>query len=193
MLNDYSAGVLAHNILFLYLCIRMPTEMEGKKKWVAAMWSIWYCHELLPEHEHVLRDALNNLLKWSSDVDSWSNEPDNPLKSIVKFASLHSLHEIHEAWKMWFHRTVNVESIEEMRSARTSEITSWVRADLDTVTTVMVSVVLGHLQHDISQRRLKKSGEEFISYLQCGHCFAESVLNLPVSLSVTSVNLTLYE
>ena len=193
VLNDYSAGVLARNILFLYLCIRMPTEMEGKKKWVAAMWSIWYCHELLPEHEHVLRDALNNLLKWSSDVDSWSNEPDNPLRNIVKFASLRSLREIHKAWKMWFHRTVNVKSVEEMRSARISEIRLMVRTDWNTVATIMVNMVFGHLQHDISQRRFEKSGEEFISYLQCGHCFAESVLNLPVSLSVTSVNLTLYE
>ena len=193
VLNDYSAGVLARNILFLYLCIRMPTEMEGKKKWVAAMWSIWYCHELLPEHEHVLSDALNNLLKWSSDVGSWSNEPDNPLRSIVKFASLHSLCEIHEAWKMWFHRTVNVKSVEEMRSARISEITSWVRTDLNNIATVMVTVVFGHIQHDISQRTLQKSEEEFISYLHCGHCFAESVLNLPVSSSVTSVNLTHYE
>ena len=193
VLNDYSAGVLARNILFLYLCIRMPTEMEGKKKWVAAMWSIWYCHELLPEHERVLRDALNNLLKWSSDAISWSNESENPLRKIVKFASLHSLHEIHEVWKMWFHKTVNVKSVEEMQSARISEIASMVRADLDTVVAIMLKVSIGQLEHDISQRRLTKSKEEFASYLHCGHCFAESVLNLPVSLSVTSVNLTLYE
>ena len=193
VLNDYSAGVLARNILFLYLCIRMPTEMEGKKKWVAAMWSIWYCHELLPEHEHVLRDALNNLLKWSSSVDSWSSESNNPLRSIVKFASLHSLHEIHEAWKMWFHRTVNVKSVEEMRSARISEIHQWVRTDLDTIAAINMNIFFGQLQQDISQRRLKKSKEEFTFYLHCGHCFAESVLNLPVSSSVTTVNLTLYE
>ena len=193
VLNDYSAGVLARNILFLYLCIRMPTEMEGKKKWVAAMWSIWYCHELLPEHERVLRDALNNLLKWSSSVDSWSSESDNPLRSIVKFASLHSLHEIHEAWKMWFHRTVNVKSVEEMQSARNSEIRSMARTDLDTVAAINMNIFFGQLQQDIPQRRLKKSEEEFTSYLHCGHCFAESVLNLPVSSSVTTVNLTLYE
>ena len=193
VLNDYSAGVLARNIVFLYLCIRMPTEMEGKKKWVAAMWSIWYCHEMLPEHERVLRDALNNLLKWSSNVDSWSSESDNPLRSIVKFASLHSLHEIHETWKMWFHRTVNVKSVEEMRSARISEITSMLPTDLDTVAATMLNVSFGQLQQDISQKRLKKSEEEFTSYLHCGHCFAESVLNLPVSSSVTTVNLTLYE
>ena len=114
VLNDCSAAVLARNILLLYLCIQMPTEMEDKKKWVAAMWSIWYCHELLPDHEHVLRDSLNNLLKWSENVNSWSNESNNPLRNIVKFASLQSLHEIREAWKMWFHSTVNVKPVEEM-------------------------------------------------------------------------------
>ena len=50
MLNDTSAGALARNIIFLYLCTKIPSDKHDVIKWVA---SFWFCHELLPQHKQV--------------------------------------------------------------------------------------------------------------------------------------------
>ena len=70
MLNDTSAAVLARNIMFLYLCTKMPSDKDDVMKWVASFWSIWFCHELLPQHKQVLMDALSQLLEWSKSIQS---------------------------------------------------------------------------------------------------------------------------
>ena len=64
VLNDISAAVLARNVLFLHLALKIPpwAEQEAAKQWIASMWAIWYCHELLPAHEQMLRNALDTEL-----------------------------------------------------------------------------------------------------------------------------------
>ena len=69
VLNDVSACVLARNVLFLYLCLKMPKH-DSKKlekewlEWIASVWAIWYNHELAPRHSHVFTSALEQLLEW---------------------------------------------------------------------------------------------------------------------------------
>ena len=85
-LNDSSAAVMARNVLFLYLCTQMPDDPEAVKKWIASFWSIWFCHELLPDHHKVLMDALSLLVTCSGDENFWfpfRNE--NPLGWLVEF------------------------------------------------------------------------------------------------------------
>ena len=88
MLNDTSAAVLARNIMFLYLCTKMPSDKDDVMKWVALFWSIWFCHELLPQHKQVLMDALSQLLEWSKSIQSWSKGNDNPLQNLIQFKAL---------------------------------------------------------------------------------------------------------
>ena len=40
VLNDISAAVLARNIIFLYLCTKMPSDKDNVMKWLASFWSI---------------------------------------------------------------------------------------------------------------------------------------------------------
>ena len=187
VLNDCSAAVLARNILFLYLCFQMPTRKDDFKKWVAALWSIWYCHELLPEHSRILRDALTNLTMCSGSTDSWSKDSDNPLRNIVNFASPNTLYEIHKIWKMWIQKTIDVE---EMRAARKQEIRTQLDVDFNTKAGIDVMTCYSLLEQPKEKGKLK---EEFVDYYHSGNAFAERVLNLAFSLSETAVNPTFFE
>lgn len=71
VMNDNNAAVHARNILFLYLCLRMPEDDRHIKKWLCGIWAIWFCHELYPEHIEVLDDSLRVLCRYS---DAWSSE-----------------------------------------------------------------------------------------------------------------------
>ena len=97
VLNDISAAILARNILFLYLCTKKPNDKNDVIKWVASFWSIWFCHELLPQHKEVLMDALSQLLKWSHNIQSWS---EIPLQKFIHFANSESLAKVHRIWQM---------------------------------------------------------------------------------------------
>ncbi len=114
VLNDISAAVLARNILFLHLCLQMPKDEEGIKKWLCATWAIWYCHELYPQHEEVLNDSLRLLCKHSS---SWDNDS-NPLYPMIQFSSSSTLNEVASVWKMWLFKETNIRSVQEMHSSR---------------------------------------------------------------------------
>ena len=69
-LNDRCAAVSARNILFLYLCMKLPKDSANQQKWLFAIWSIWFCHELLPNHEQILRCALKELLDISENDET---------------------------------------------------------------------------------------------------------------------------
>ena len=189
VLNDRSAAVLGRNIIFLYLCLQMPSKKEDVKKWVAALWSIWYCHELLPEHMVILRDALTNLLRWSGSTESWSKDSDNPLRSIVNFASSSTLSEIHKVWKMWFDKNVDVE---EMRAARKQEVLTQLDVDFHTKACFEVMTCFGHLGPPNAKEKAKLE-EEFVNYYDSGNAFAERLLDLPFSSAETAVNFTFFE
>ena len=115
VLNDISSAVLARNIIFLYLCTKMPSDKDGIMKWVASFWSIWFCHELLPQHKQVLMDALSHLLEWSQSSDSWSVEAGNPLRKLVNFVTPSTLAELRRMWQVWYNDDRPVEAI---RTAR---------------------------------------------------------------------------
>ena len=190
VLNDVSAAVLARNIIFLYLCLQMPKEKEDVKKWIAALWSIWYCHELLPEHKRVLKDALTNLLRWSGSTESWSKNLANPLRSIVKFASPNTLCKIQKVWNMWLHETISIRSVEEMKLARKEVVGSKLE---DHSNPVMLMKFFGELLSDIPVNQQNRIEAELSNYFQCGCAFVENVLQLPFASTKTFVNLTFFE
>ena len=116
VLNDRSPAVLARNIIFLYLCTKMPRDKDGVVSWVASFWSIWYCLELLPQHKQVLMDALLQLLQWSKSIKSWSKQVDNPLRTLVQFTTPTTLSKIRQVWQMWYGDSHPVEEIRAARS-----------------------------------------------------------------------------
>ena len=189
VLNDHSAAVLARNILFLYLCLQMPGEKENVRKWVAALWSIWFCHELMPEHAQILKNALYLLLKWSESPLSWKDSSENPLGKIVKFTSPESLQKIKQAWKMWYGRKAEVNT---MRSARRCELMRHFEPNHCIATPTVASLVGLLMLPYIPEKRMKRMEQEVDEYFESGSAFAEVVLHLPLCVQ-TSVNHTLFE
>ena len=171
VLNDYSAAVLARNILFLYLCLQMPSRKDDLKKWVAALWSIWYCHELLPEHELVLKDALTNLLRWSNNHQSSSEITTSALSKIVHFASASTLHQIRYYWEAWYNGKIGPGSVQELRAMRKDLKMS---RRTDSTSFEIASTSLGLLGEKFSLRMLEAMDKEIQSYFDSGNAFAES-------------------
>lgn len=191
VLNDISAAVLARDILFLYLCFQMPKEEEAIKKWLSAMWAIWYCHELYPEHHQLLNDTLRILSKYS---DSWSSS-DNPLYPMVKFSSPSTVNEVRNVWKMWLEQDIDVASVKDMHSARQAYLikSGWMhKFDSDASDFVKGSTAIPFENcNDSTKSHVQKS--EALAYLKCGSVYAENVLELDVPSTKTFVNFTLYE
>ena len=93
----------------------MPSDRDGIMKWVTSFWSIWFSHELLPQHKQVLMDALSHLLEWSQSSDSWSVDASNPLRKLVNFVTPSTLAELRRMWQVWYN---DDRPVEEIRVAR---------------------------------------------------------------------------
>ena len=190
VLNDCSSAVLARNILFLYLCIQLPHQLESRKKWLCAMWAIWYCHELHSQHQEILDDSLRVLLRYSNSLDLWACS-ENPLGRLVMFASPASLADISQTWKTWLERKIAVNSVEQMHLSRCMELKR--RGVVESMEIYAFSfsqhaVFICGEDYDIEVRK-----QEVIGYINKGFCYAENVLNMKMRSFSTSVNLTLYE
>ena len=190
LLNDISPAVLARDILFLYLCLKMPEEEVAMKKWLSGMWAIWYCHELHQEHYDMLNASLRELSHFS---DTWSSN-DNPLHSLVKFNSPATKNAVKLVWRMWLHQHINVSSVQEMLSSRASRY-DWERSNEIFASEFVESCTKFPFKHDIKvdpiMVQARKS--EVLSYRKSGSVYAEAVLGLEMPTSQTLVNLTFYE
>lgn len=177
VLNDSSAGVLARNIIFLYLCTQMPTNQNDMAKWIASFWSIWYCHELLPHHKEVLVNAISQLLKWSGSIEDWNESTANPLKSLVQFATATTLSKIHEIWKMWYNDTTTVE---DMRSSRAAYFRILPTENLQNPMRLLFDFFGGILLKNLTAKERNKMKEEIAYYFKNGFVFAEEMFGLPL-------------
>ena len=100
LLNDWSSTVLARNVVFILMCLQLPESEGERKKWLSAMWAVWYCHELNLQHQKILDECLKLLLKYSESLDVWACS-NNPLRNLVGFTSSNVLIEISLVWNMW--------------------------------------------------------------------------------------------
>ena len=191
VLNDRSAAVLARNILCLYLCFQRPAKSIDIQRWLGSIWAIWFCHELMPSHEHTLQTALTQLIKFSESTHSWS-KPTNPLCSVVRFISSSTLFEVNRAWKMWYNREVKVESPEAMRASRKDEMRRRVKGDPHALCIRGVYSILGFLKSNVPKPSQKALEDEIVHYLDSGSTFAEEVLDVPLT-EIRSVNYTFYD
>ena len=190
VLNDTSAAVLARNIIFLYLCTKMPSDKDDVMKWVASFWSIWFCHELLPRHKQVLMDALSQLLEWSKSSESWSEKTSNPLKKMVHFITPSTLAKVHKIWQMWYSDDRSVEVIRTVRIEFLKETKS---EEYHRLMEIHLVRCFGTFKFQKLSSADKKCMEnELDCHYHKGTAFAEDVFNLPVGES-TVANSTFFE
>ena len=194
-LDDNNAAILARNILFLYLCLKMPEEEIPMKKWLSGMWAIWYCHELFQEHYDMLNQALRELCSFS---DSWSSK-DNPLHSLVKFNSQATKREVKRMWKMWLHQAVNVSSVTEMLFSRAAklamhnQVRKMCREDNVSSFVDGLTEVPFEKNSKVTPKIKQAQKSEVLNYIVSGSVYAEAVLGLELRSSQTFVNFTFYE
>ena len=192
VLNDNSAAVLARNIIFLYLCTKMPRDKDGVMNWVASFWSIWYCLELLPQHKQVLMDALSQLLQWSKSIKLWSEQVDNPLRTLVQFTTPTSLSKIRCVWQLWYS---DGRPVEDIRTAR-SKFMEYSFATMLHNNEVHLIRLFGHyLYNNIPNTDRKYMEEDLDFYCRNGFVFAEEVLRskVPTKQSASMANNTFFE
>ena len=190
VLNDTSAAVLARNIIFLYLCTKMPNDKDDVMKWVASFWSIWFCHELLPQHKQVLMDALSQLLEWSKSIESWTEETSNPLRKMVHFVTPSTLAAVHRMWQVWYS---DDRSVEVIRTARTEFLRETKSEEYHCLMETHLVRCFGTFKfQNLSSVDKKYMESELDHHYQKGIAFAEEVLDLPVEESSTA-NSTFYE
>ena len=117
VINDYSAAVLARNVLFLYLALKADKKEGSMHRLVSTMWAIWYCHQLFPEHMSVLKEALTKLLSVSDSIEAWTQES-NVLRNVVVFGSPETLCNLRHFWKVWLvHDFGSVSKLAQIRGA----------------------------------------------------------------------------
>ena len=190
VLNDISAAVLARNIIFLYLCTKMPSDKDDVMKWIASFWSIWFCHELLPQHKQVLMDALSQLLEWSKSIESWTEETSNPLRKMVHFVIPSTLAAVHKMWQMWYS---DDRSVKVIRTVRTEFLRETKSEEYHCLMETHLVRCFGTLKFQNLSLVDKKHMESELDYhYQKGIAFAEEVFDLPVGES-SIANSTFYE
>ena len=193
VLNDHSPSILARNILFLYLCMFMPDSTIERKKWIASTWSLWYNHELLPEHNEMLVSALQELCQWSSTWYEWSK---CPLGKIVKFSSPASFAAVKNTWKKWQSFSKCVEDMRVERKHFQSHFMKKVfladnreKGLRDYVANDVLRILSNSLYCTETYPEIEK---EIFEYQIDGYVWAEEVLNIPIGDPKTVVNPTLF-
>ena len=187
-LNDYIAAIIARNVVFLALCIQLPQEDAEKKKHLCAMWAIWYCHELYPNHNKLLNSALEMVVNFSSSLEQWSSQS-NPLHKIVQFTSSSTLDEVAKLWKMWFFRKVQVKSKDSMLKERSL----WQKSKSFSNEELKLRVRILYVFHNPIMEA-EYDVVESSDYKETGNCYAEEVLDIPLPRNAnTEINLTMFE
>lgn len=184
IVNEKWSLLLARHILMLYLCMELPEKTEGVegREWLAAIWAIWSCHELCPQHSEVLGSALEGLMKYSATLKVWAS-PENPLGRIVKFTTPRSFQEIVRHWREWSRGEVeNTPTVPTMKDERRKWVERCHDMTLSKFVTREVELCVQQMLNvsaSAMDSRKSKMEADFGSFLQSGSVFAETTFNLP--------------
>ena len=193
VLSNHSAAVLARSVLLVYLALKTPSKSKDARKWLSSMWSIWFCHELLPAHKQVLQKALTTLLSLSENAASWTEER-NILRNIINFSKPATLSKIRSKWSMWLNDDFgSVQQTSEKRMALMSKETfpqCFFTERAAFSKQLVQNYTVSHVDDDGPIHQSMR--EEVVSYIERGSVYAEEVLGLDVN-SHTAVNPTFYE
>lgn len=186
--NDISGGILARNVLLLYLAMKIPpwTQREAAKQWISSMWAIWYCHELLPIHKETLKEALATLLKLSDTMKSWK-ESKHAISQIVSFTDDGTLVAIRRMWKMWLTKTFKLSKSNEVKLTLTLPEQNFVNVIQDWFQAIGLTTYTTKKVKDAMSAEFAKCMLEYPSV------YAEECLNIPYSTDHKVVNPTFFE
>ena len=193
--NDISAAVLARNILFLYMAMKIPSwkQREAAKQWISSMWAIWYCHELLPIHEEALMEALDALMSFSETMESWSGVVENPLRNVVKLTDQETLSKIRDVWRMW--RYVKFGSVENALSEMGKKVPAHYASRSDSIPLFMTHAM--RWLKETNQFSLETMSDamtaDYTRYMREGSCFAEDCYDITYTRTPATLNPTIYE
>ena len=188
VLNDCSSAIIARDILFVHLCLKMPQETAAMKKWISALWAIWFCHELLPDHKQVLDDGLRELIELSESPAAWSSTS-NSLNKLINFSSPDTFRAVRQTWIMWHNKEVNVRTVKQMSDDRLA-------LQNQKLNMLSVATVITHASCDVrntSQKTTDLMKDEIVQYFKTGNAFAEDAFGAPILTGSTDINLTFYE
>ena len=191
-LNDYSAAVMARNIILLHMCLHLPEQATERRNWLGAMWAIWYCHELYPCHLDILNHTLKSLLMYSDSINEWSNK-ENPLHSLVRFTSSASLTEIADMWSYWLNKakTVSKQKMQQSRYKLLDEMINDISEHSINLSKGH-TLVFGESEHATLNKALARA-HEVKNYLVTGSCYAEVGFSMKLPSGETKLNTTMYE
>ena len=199
VLNDICSATLARDVLHLYYIAMMPSwkEPDTVKQWVSNLWSLWYCHELLPLHEQSLKTVLTALVNSSGSLETWRCSEDNLLRNIVSFTNSDTLEALRAIWEMWLTKSfgpIDVMHTERLGEFKEKLASSSPLGGMDAHVVPSITTFLGVLRTtDVSREELESLGADFSEYLQTGSSFAEDIFNLPHTTNRTVINPTLFE
>ncbi len=188
-LNDLSSAIIARNVLFLFLIMKKPpsNEIVQLKKWIAAIWAIWYCHDLLEEHKKIFDECLNELLEISKDEAKWRC---HPVGRIVEFDCKMSLVEVRNVWTKWLHFSILLKTMHyERLQVQTAKLVKQQSIDLELDR--CLKTFLG--THSVGNEIHMQLKREIRAYYITGNTYAESLLGIPCSSDVKYVNSSLFE
>ena len=187
-LNDCSSAIIARDILFLQLCLKMPQESESTlKNWISALWAIWFCHELYQAHFDILKHNLRELIVLSRSPAVWSST-NNPLAKIVQFSSPATFEAVRQNWIMWSNENVAVKSVKHMNRDRREEQMYKI---LDKKQ--FAKKIIDHIAQPLTCFDKNLMESEILHYLEYGSAFVEYITGDTPASSETFINLTFYE
>lgn len=192
VLTDSHPAIVARNLIFIYLSLRCPENREELKKWMAAVWAIWYCHELHKDHEKVLISAIQLLIRWTEGGRSWMDSQ-NPLRTIVRFAHPSTLKKVNTVLKMWYNREVRLPSLAEFKEHRNAENRRKLGCDRRVISFAGLAASYGFMQRRCTPDQHRKNEQSYDDYYFNGSLFVEEFLSLPVPSTETTLNLTFFE
>ena len=182
VLNDKYPAVLARNMLFLYLVVKLH-EQHDEREWLCAMWAIWFSHELLPNHDRILKESLTFLLSISESIEKWKGSPDNPLRHIVNLTPDGTLQGMHQCWNMWLNEFNGKDKFQ------------WLQAQRKKITKINLPTRYGIMGICMPNDDQSKMFADFNSYNDDGYTFAETAFDLEGSHKegLTCINPTFFE
>jgi hypothetical protein len=97
-LNDWSAEILARDILILYACFAKPNIDP------AMLWQLWYSLAMEQQHSDTMCDLMRELIQLAALPTTWS---DSAFGRLCVFLTDASRGKVVTAWKHWLDAAEN--------------------------------------------------------------------------------------
>lgn len=185
-LNDRCNSIHARNVIFLHILLKNAGTRP--RKWIPSLWSIWYCHELLPQHVEMLQDTITDLLSLSESAEKWTSS-EALICSLCHFEE-DTLRDIRSIWKFWLKflsckQDITIEAVKNTRDKST------IRANFLQHTRELVLGLVLNARYPYSV--LDAMASDIDAYLKEGSAFAETVFAISGISTQRVLNPTFFE